>query len=74
MAFAKERIFEPLGMTSTTFVPSEAVLSGHMSHSWTKDGRRIPQWFTDEQAQIIAGQGGIISNGEDMVCPFLLTQ
>ena len=57
-------------MSSTTFLPSEAVASGEMAHSWTKQGRRIPQWFTDEMTELNAGPGGIISSAEDMVCIF----
>jgi len=66
-SFVKDRIFTPLNMISTTFSPSEAVRSGEMTHAWTDNGRRIPQWFTDEQIDLIAGPGGIISSGEDMV-------
>jgi CubicO group peptidase (beta-lactamase class C family) len=66
-AFVKDRIFSPLNMNSTTFSPSEAVRSGEMTQAWTKSGRRIPQWSTDELMELIAGPGGIISSGEDMV-------
>lgn len=66
-SFVKDRIFTPLNMTSTTFSVSEAVLSGQMTDAWANSGRRIPQWFTDEQMDLIAGAGGIISSGEDMV-------
>ena len=60
----------PLNMSSTTFLPSEAVASGEMAQSWTKQGRRIPQWFTDGMTELNAGPGGIISSAKDMVCIF----
>jgi CubicO group peptidase (beta-lactamase class C family) len=66
-SFVKDRIFTPLNMTSTTFSLSEAMRSGEMTDAWANSGRRIPQWLTDEQIDLIAGPGGIISSGEDMV-------
>jgi len=66
-SFVKDRIFTPLDMTSTTFSLSEAVLSGEMADAWTNSGRRIPNWLTDEQIELTAGPGGIISSVEDMV-------
>lgn len=67
VSFVKERILNPLNMTSTTFSPSEAVKSGEMTQSWTNQGRRIPQWFTEDMKSLNAGPGGLISNVEDMV-------
>ena len=80
-AFVKERIFEPLNMTSSTYLLSEAVRSGEITQAWTStdNGRRIPHWFDDEVIQLIAGAGGIISSAADMVrnpcrcCSSLLT-
>ena len=66
-SFIKERIFSPLNMSSTTFFLSEALRSGEMTHSWTQNGRRIPQWFPDNLTELVAGPGGIISSVEDMV-------
>jgi CubicO group peptidase (beta-lactamase class C family) len=68
--FVKERIFDPLNMTSTTYSLSEAVRSGEITQAWTSmaNGRRIPHWFDDEVNQLIAGAGGIISSAADMVC------
>jgi len=54
-------------MTSTTFSLSEAARSGEMTDAWANSGRRIPQWFGDDQVELSAGPGGIISSGEDMV-------
>ena len=65
--FATERIFKPLGMSSTTFWPSEAQSSGKLTERWTKDGRLIPFWFNDEMTALKAGPGGIMSSAEDMV-------
>lgn len=76
--FVRERIFQPLGMHSTTMSPAEATQSGNLSHAWsppllngsnhTIDGRRLPFWFAEETARISSGAGGVISNAEDMVC------
>jgi CubicO group peptidase (beta-lactamase class C family) len=66
-SFVKDRIFTPLNMTSTTFSLSEAVRSGEMTDAWGNSGRRIPQWLADDQVELNAGPGGIISSGEDMV-------
>ncbi|KAI0708815.1 beta-lactamase/transpeptidase-like protein [Cerioporus squamosus] len=65
--FVAERILNPLGMSSTTFWPSEAQRSGKLTERWTKDGRLIPFWFDDGMTILKAGPGGIISSAEDMV-------
>lgn len=67
-SFVKDRIFAPLNMSATTYSPSEAMASGKMTQAWTKHGRRIPPWFTDEMIELNAGPGGVISSVEDMVC------
>ena len=73
--FAKERIFDPLGMKSTIMSPTEAKQSGHLSHSWAqptgeeKYGRRIPFWFSEKTHRFISGAGGVISSTEDLVRP-----
>lgn len=76
--FVRERIFQPLGMHSTTMSPAEATRFGNLSHAWsspllngsnhTIDGRRMPFWFAEETARLSSGAGGVISNAEDMVC------
>ncbi|KAM5537317.1 hypothetical protein V8D89_009047 [Ganoderma adspersum] len=65
--FVSERIFTPLGMSSSTLIPSVAAASGKLSQAWHKTGRRIPFWFDDHVASFIGGAGGVISNPEDMV-------
>ena len=65
--FVAERVFMPLNMSTSTLWPSEATSSGLLTDTWTKDGRRIPFWFTDEISQVNAGPGGVISSAEDMV-------
>ena len=65
--FVKTRIFEPLGMSSTTFSPSDAAASGVLTQTWTRGMRRIPFVFPDQTAELFAGAGGIVSNTEDMV-------
>lgn len=54
-------------MTSTTYSPSEALASGKATENWTAFGRRIPWWFTDDQVQLNAGPGGVISSVPDLV-------
>lgn len=68
--FVKERIFRPLNMKSTTYVPSEAANTGKTTQTWTGFGRRLPWWFTDDQVPLNAGAGGVISNALDMASTF----
>ena len=66
--FVKERIFDQLNMTSTTFSVQEANSTGHLSQSWTYFQRRIPIILEDPTAaNLVAGAGGILSNAVDMV-------
>ncbi|KAI1795410.1 beta-lactamase/transpeptidase-like protein [Ganoderma leucocontextum] len=65
--FVSERIFSPLGMSSSTYIPSVAAASGKLSHTWHRNGRRIPFWFDDQLASFNGGAGGVISNPKDMV-------
>ena len=66
--FVKERIFDPLNMTSTSFSVQEANSTGHLSQSWTYFQRRIPNILEDPTAaNLVAGAGGILSNVVDMV-------
>ncbi|CDO69943.1 hypothetical protein BN946_scf184836.g17 [Trametes cinnabarina] len=65
--FISRRLFKSLGMSTSTIVPSEALASRKVTDTWTKDGRRIPFWFTDESAYLGAGAGGVISSAEDMI-------
>ncbi|KAI0753784.1 beta-lactamase/transpeptidase-like protein [Fomes fomentarius] len=65
--FVKERIFDPLNMSSTNYSPQEANATGLLSQSWAFVGRRIPLVIEDPStANLIAGAGGIISNVVDM--------
>ena len=69
--FVKERIFDPLGMTSTTYSTRVAERSGNLSDSFVVYGgaiRRTPFWLEDESiSSLVAGPGGIISNTVDIV-------
>ncbi|KAH7890288.1 beta-lactamase/transpeptidase-like protein [Phlebopus sp. FC_14] len=65
-SFIEERVFSPLGMTESTFSPAKAESSGKYTQGWTKGGRRIPEWFSEETAYLKAGPGGVISNAIDM--------
>ncbi|EIW78707.1 beta-lactamase transpeptidase-like protein [Coniophora puteana RWD-64-598 SS2] len=65
--FVEERIFAPLNMTSSMYAPSKAQASGLLTQSWTKEGRRIPEWFGDDSViDLNAGPGGLITNAIDM--------
>ena len=66
-SFVEERIFLPLGMTSSTFSLATAKASGKFTQGWTKRGRRLPPWFNEDMAFLLAGAGGVISNAIDMV-------
>ncbi|KAI0713045.1 beta-lactamase/transpeptidase-like protein [Cerioporus squamosus] len=67
-AFVKERIFDALNMTSTTYRWDEAEDSQLFSHAWSgSEHRRIPYWFAGEKvSEFIAGAGGVISSATDM--------
>lgn len=66
--FATQRIFQPLGMKSSTFSPTAAAKTGNLSQSWTAHSQRIPLWFTEAEKELNAGAGGIITNVVDLVC------
>ena len=68
--FVQERIFDPLGMMSTTYSTEKARASGNFSQQWSFEsgGRLIPYWIHNENMEdFIAGAGGIISSSVDMV-------
>jgi CubicO group peptidase (beta-lactamase class C family) len=66
-AFVTSRIFDPLNMNSTTYSPEVAQSTGMHSHTFDPDGRRVPNLFTEDDYQLIAGAGGVISSTVDMV-------
>jgi CubicO group peptidase (beta-lactamase class C family) len=52
MDIVHERLFAPLNMSSSTFVPSEADSTGRATQIWTTDEVRLPWLFkNDLQAQ-----------------------
>lgn len=65
-SFVKERIFEPLNMTSSTYFLSEAEEHGVVTQLWA-EGRRIPMPINDDDISLHAGPGGILSNAIDLV-------
>ena len=67
MEFVKQRVWQPLNMTSTTFYEREAIADGKLTQFWTSQGRRIPFWVPDELVPLSAGPGGVISNVIDLV-------
>jgi CubicO group peptidase (beta-lactamase class C family) len=69
-SFVEDRIFTPLGMSSSTFSPEKAGKTGKFTQGWTKNGRLIPEWFPEDMAILMAGPGGVISSAVDMVGTF----
>ncbi|CCM05808.1 uncharacterized protein FIBRA_08042 [Fibroporia radiculosa] len=69
-SFVKKRIFDPLGLNTTTFFADEAQLTGHLSQSWSISAsgarRRVPFWFKAESVEAMARPGGVISTAKDM--------
>ena len=66
-SFVEERLFNVLNMTSTTYSSLKAADSGHLSHSWTSDGRRIPFYNSNNVHQSQMGVDKVVSNAVDMV-------
>ncbi|KAH9922373.1 beta-lactamase/transpeptidase-like protein [Fomitopsis serialis] len=64
--FVTERIFLPLGMTSSTYSRAEAMSTGRLSQSWTASGRRLPLWLGNNASKAWDGPAGIVSNVIDM--------
>ncbi|VDB99692.1 unnamed protein product [Peniophora sp. CBMAI 1063] len=63
--FMRDRIFAPLN-TSLTYSPAEAQNSGRATQTWTKDGRALPWWFTEDDYKLSAGPGGVIADTEGL--------
>jgi CubicO group peptidase (beta-lactamase class C family) len=63
--FVESRIFNPLGMGSSTYSIDEAP-DGQISDSWSF-GWLIPPWIEEEFVDLVAGLGGVISSAEDLV-------
>jgi CubicO group peptidase (beta-lactamase class C family) len=53
--FVKERIWDRLDMSSTTFSAANASKEGNLTQSWTAQGRRIPFWIPDEMIELNSG-------------------
>jgi CubicO group peptidase (beta-lactamase class C family) len=71
MSFVQDRIFDPLNMTSSGHLYSEALKRGGVSQAWAR-GRRVPMPTDDTEVEVNAGPGGILSNVVDLVS-FLLS-
>lgn len=65
--FVDERIFKPLGMSSSTYSIDAAIQSGKFTETWTYFGRLIPPWLEEGFVDLAAGPGGVISSVEDLV-------
>ena len=69
-SYVKEHIFDPLGMTSTSYDAVSAEAAGSLSQSFTTFNgttRRIPLWMDDNAQRVIGAAGGVVSNIVDMV-------
>ena len=64
--FVNNRIFKPLGMSSSTYSIDEALQTGRFTDTWTSFGRLIPPWIEEEYVDLVAGTAGIVSNVEDL--------
>ena len=64
--FVNNRIFKPLGMSSSTYSIDEALQTGKFTDTWTPFGRLIPPWIQEEFVDLVAGIGGVISSVEDL--------
>lgn len=62
--FVQERILKPLGMNSTV---TSTVVAKRLTQTWSKSGRRIPFWFSEEEMSLLSGAGSILSTTKDMV-------
>ncbi|KAI0341218.1 beta-lactamase/transpeptidase-like protein [Trametopsis cervina] len=63
--FVRQRIFEPLNMSTSTYFAEPAKRSGLLSHAFGEQSRRIPFWF-EGQEELFAGPGGVLSSAVDM--------
>ena len=65
--FLKQRLFDPLEMTDTTFVPTEAQLARSVTLYDGRDGKLVrietPGWLTTKT--LFSGGGGLWSTAED---------
>ncbi|KAL0567550.1 hypothetical protein V5O48_014446 [Marasmius crinis-equi] len=76
--YVKQHIFDPLGMSSSTFSHDVALKSGNVASGVGRDNmtdpdltkatpRTMPSWANDtEDGSYLSGAGGIISNARDM--------
>jgi CubicO group peptidase (beta-lactamase class C family) len=71
-SFVEDRIFTPLGMSSSTFSPVKATQTGKFTQGWTSSGRLLPEWFQEDMVMLMAGAGGVISSAIDMAGVFFL--
>ncbi|KAI0296716.1 beta-lactamase/transpeptidase-like protein [Russula brevipes] len=64
--FVEERIFKPLGMSSSTYSIDAAIGTGRFTDTWTSFGRLIPPWLKEGYVDLMAGPGGVISSVEEL--------
>jgi CubicO group peptidase (beta-lactamase class C family) len=63
--FVARRIFAPVGMPASTYYFSAGETTGTAVHSFTRQGRRVPQWITETDTAI-AGAAGVFSSTRDL--------
>jgi CubicO group peptidase (beta-lactamase class C family) len=61
--FARERIFAPLGMTSTRFQHDHSTLVTHKAHGYELRGG---EWHVSDSMLDVVGDGGMYSSVDDM--------
>lgn len=64
--FVRTRIFEPLGMDSTTF-DTHSDIEKNMSQGWSDGGRRVPILLEGKAIELTAAPGGVMSSAADLV-------
>jgi len=64
--FVEERIFKPLGMSSSTYSIDAAIGIGRFTDTWTSFGRMIPPWLKEGYVDLMAGPAGVISSVEEL--------
>jgi CubicO group peptidase (beta-lactamase class C family) len=64
--FVNNRIFKPLGMSSSTYSIDAAIHTGRFTSTWTTFGRLIPIWLHEEFVDLMAGPAGVITSVEEL--------
>lgn len=65
--FVKERIWDNLDLSQSTFSASEASKHGKLTQSWYLGRRLILYWSDGDIVDLSSGPGGVMSSAEDLV-------